>query len=67
MGPFATVAVALQIAFWLFLLAVATVFVAALIRGTWEAASDHKRILAARVTQGFSSPSPQWERQLRNR
>jgi hypothetical protein len=67
MGPFAMVAVALQIIFWFSLLAVAAVFVAALIRGAFEAISDHKRILDARIAQGFLSPSPQWERATRAR
>ena len=67
MGPFARVAVALQIIFWLLLLAVSAVFVAALIRGTFEAIGDHKRIMVARIAQGFLSPSPQWERATRAR
>jgi hypothetical protein len=67
MDPFGTVAVALQIVFWFFLLAVAAVFVAALIRGTIEDISDHKRIVAARIAQGFSPPSRQWERMIRTR
>jgi hypothetical protein len=54
MDPFATVAVTLHIVFWFFLLAVAAVFVAALIRGTIEDISDHKRIVAARSAQGYS-------------
>jgi hypothetical protein len=71
MGPFATAAVALQIAFWFFLLAVGAAFVAALIRGTIEDVRDHKRIVAARIAQGFATPPPQWKhtiwtRQLRN-
>ena len=65
MDPFAMVAVALQIAFWFFLLAVAAVFVTALIRGTIEDISDHKRIVSARIAQGFSPPSRQWERLIR--
>ncbi len=40
MGPFAMVAVALQIIFWFSLLAVAAVFVAALIRGVFEAITN---------------------------
>ena len=67
MGPFATVAVGLQIVFWFFLLAVAAAFVTALIRGTIEDISDHKRISAARSAQGSSPPSPQWERMVRTR
>jgi hypothetical protein len=67
MGLFATVAVALHIVFWFFLLAVAAAFVTALIRGTIEDISDHKRISAARFAQGFSPPSPQWERMVRTR
>jgi hypothetical protein len=67
MDPFTTVEVSLQIVFWLFLLAVAAVFVTALIRGTLEDISDHKRIVAARIAQGFSPPSRQWERMIRTR
>ena len=67
MGPFATVAVALQIVFWVFLLAVAAACVTALIRGTIEDISDHKRISAARIARGFSPPSLQWERMVRTR
>ena len=67
MGPFATVAVALQIVFWFFLLAAAVAFVTALIRGAIEDIGDHKRILAARIAQGFLSPSPQRERATRAR
>ena len=59
MGPFAMVAVALQVIFWFFLVAVAAVFVAALIRSIFNAISDHKRILVTRIAQGFLSPSPQ--------
>jgi hypothetical protein len=65
MGLFATVAVALQFAFWFFLLAVAAGLVTALVRGTIEDIRDHKRIVAARIAQGFSPPSPQWERTIR--
>jgi hypothetical protein len=65
MDPFATLAVALQIVFWFFLLAVAAVFVTALIRGAIEDISDHKRIMAARIAQGFSPPSRQWEHMIR--
>jgi hypothetical protein len=64
MDPFATIAVALQFLFWFFLLAVAVAFVAALIRGTIEDISDHKRIVAARIAQGFSPPSRRWERMI---
>ena len=67
MGPFATFAVALQIVFWFFLLAVAAVFVTTLIRATIEDISDHKRIVAARIAQGLSPPSRQWERMIRTR
>ena len=67
MDPFATVAVILQIVFWFFLLAVAAVFVTTLIRATIEDISDHKRIVAARIAQGFSPPSRQWERMIRTR
>jgi hypothetical protein len=64
MGPFATVAVTLHIVFWIFLLAVAALFVTALIRGTIDDIRDHKRIVAARIAQGFSPPSPRWERTI---
>ncbi len=67
MDPFATIAVTLQIVFWFFLLAVSAAFVAALIRGTIEDISDHKRIVSARIAQGFSPPSRQWERMMRTR
>jgi hypothetical protein len=67
MDPFATIAVTLQIVFWFFLFAVAAVFVAALIRGTIEDISDRKRIVAARIAQGFSPPSRQWERMVQTR
>jgi hypothetical protein len=53
--------------FWFFLLAVAAAFVTALIRGTIEDISDHKRISAARIAQRSSPPSPQWERMVRIR
>jgi len=62
MGPFATVAFALEVVFWFFLLAVAAVFVTALVRGTIEEMSDKKRIVAARLAQGLLPPSAQWQR-----
>ena len=61
MGPFAMMAIALEIVFWLVLLAVATVFVTALIRGTIEDIRDHKRIAAARKAISALPPPSEWE------
>jgi hypothetical protein len=49
MGPFATATIILEAIFWIGLLSVAGVFLAALIKGTIEDISDHRRILAARL------------------
>ena len=67
MTVFAIAAIVLEVIFWLALLSVAAVFVAALIRGTIEDIRDHKRIVAARIARGILPPSPQWERVIRTR
>jgi len=47
MGPFATLAIVLEAVFWIALLSVAGIFLAALIKGTIKDISDHRRILSA--------------------
>ena len=61
MSPFAMVLFVLNAVFWLFLIAVAVVFVSALIRGTIEDIRDHHRIVATRIALSALPPPSAWE------
>ena len=63
MGPFAMMAVVLEVIFWIALLSVAGVFLGALAKGMAEDIRDHRRIVAARVA--LSRPAAGWERAAR--
>ena len=58
MGPFATAAIILEATFWIALLSVASVFLAALVKGTIEDISDHRRILTTRLASAAPPLSP---------
>ena len=61
MSPVAMVLFVLNAVFWLFLIAVAVVFVSALIRGTIEDIRDHHRIVATRIALSALPPPSAWE------
>lgn len=52
MGPFAMMAVVLEVIFWMALLSVAAIFLGALAKGMIEDIRDHRRIVAARAALG---------------
>lgn len=60
MGPFAMMAVVLEVIFWAALLSVAAVFLGALAKGMIEDIRDHRRIVAAKAAH--SRPTAGWER-----